>query len=91
MVDRFLQPVFSTGWSSKDVYILGKHYKSIVSDQKNLKGTRFHYYSNDAGCASYILFPIYIVLRWLAEIGLFGKVELINLEPINKNVLQDPI
>ena len=83
-VDQFLNSVFETGWSSKDIYLFGKHYKSIVFDQPNLKGNKFTYWSSNYGCLALILFPIFIVIELFIKIGILGRIEQIEIESIRK-------
>ena len=83
-VDEFLDSVFETGWSSKDIYLFGKHYKSIVFDRPNLKGHKFTYWSSNFGCLALILFPIFLIIGLLIRIGILGRIETIEIEAINK-------
>lgn len=81
-INRFLEPVFTSGWSSKDIFILGDHWKSIVSSAPDLKGSKMHFYSSEGGWPTLIFFPVYWMLRWFAELGIGGRTEIVNLDPI---------
>jgi hypothetical protein len=81
-VDDFLIPVFETGWSSKDIYLFGKFYKSEVFDRPNLKGRKFGYWGDGFGCILLILFPLFIAIELLIMTPLLGKAEIIEIEPI---------
>lgn len=83
-VDEFLDSVFETGWSSKDIYLFGKHYKSIVYDRPNLKGNTFTYWSSNYGCLAFILFPIFIIIGLLIRLRILGRTEKVEIEPIRK-------
>jgi len=81
-VDNLLEPVFNTGWTSRDIFLFGHHFKSIVHFDKDKKGIGFHYYSSDMGCVSILLFPILTILAGLKR--LTGMTDIKNIEPINK-------
>lgn len=83
-VDKFLDSVFETGWSSKDIYLFGKHYKSIVFDQPNFEGHKFTFWSSYFGCLTLIFFPLFLVFGLLIRIGILGKVKKIEIQPIKK-------
>ena len=80
-IEKLLEPVFKTGWLSRDIYLFGHHFKSIVHFDNKAKGLGFHYYSSDLGCASIILFPILTILAGLIRI--MGLTERKFIEPIN--------
>jgi len=81
-VDDFLIPVFETGWSSKDIYLFGKFYKSEVFDRPNLKGRKFRYWGDGFGCILLILFPLLLLVELLIMTPFLGKSEIIEIEPI---------
>jgi hypothetical protein len=84
-VDKFLDSVFETGWSSKDIYLFGKHYKSIVFDRPNLKGHKFTYWSSNYGCLALILFPIFLIIGLLIRARILGRIEQVEIEAIKNN------
>ena len=87
LINEYLDTVFETGWSSIDLYIFNKHYKSIVYREQNFIGKPFKYTNANYGCISIILFPLFIVLETLIKKGLIGKIERINVQPIlDKNI-----
>ncbi len=82
LINEYLAPVFKTGWSSIDLYIFNKHYKSIVYKEQNFIGKPFKYTNANYGCISIILFPLFILLEALIKKGIIGKIERLNLKPI---------
>jgi len=82
-VDRFLEPAFTTGWTSKDIYLFGRHFKSEVAWNLQNTGKKFYYFSSETGCLSLILFPVFYAFSLLAKIGIIGSVKTIKIDPIN--------
>lgn len=78
-VDNYLAPVFETGWSSKDIFIFGGHWKSIVYFNLNMTGQPFHYYSSDLGCLSVILFPLFALIAFI-----LGQKKIVYVAPFRK-------
>lgn len=81
-VDNFLSPAFETGWTSKDIFLFGKHFKSVVYWNLTQTGSTFKSYSSDLGCLSLILFPFFELLCLL-----IGEVKIVKIEPINNTVV----
>jgi hypothetical protein len=80
-LNNFLTPVFESGWSSKDFYIFGKHYKSLVYGRPNLSGKKILTYGN--GCLFIIFLPFYFIVDTLVKLKVIGKVRVVNIDPIS--------
>ena len=81
-VDSFLRPVFETGWTSKDIFLFGKHFKSIVWWNLEQTGLKFKYYSSEQGCVSVIFLPIFEILSLF-----IGQIKIIKIAPIHSSNL----
>lgn len=77
-VDVFLNPAIETGWMSKDVYLFGKHFTSVVSFNGKPTRNKFRYYSSNLGCLSFILLPIFQLLA-----STIGKAVTVSIRPVS--------
>lgn len=83
-LDQYLSTVYKTGWSSIDYYLNSKHFKSYVFRNQEFNGEKFTYYSSSYGCISTVLFPIFWIVSFLIKIGIFGRIDKVKLDSINK-------
>lgn len=85
VLNRILETPIYKGWTSVDYYFLGSFYKSKTYFDSDKTKTPFTCFSDNFGCLSIILFPIFIPINLLMWSGLwFGKKEII-VDPIIKN------